>query len=139
VSALNTSTICATLAGSIVQPSQPLGLQQPSVLMVPLPFSFLVVDVLLEGSSSARDRQGTTAVSGPQDHARLLPNAAHWRVFTKGVTKMVARSSIYLLAPTLGLAYGALVPAHAESPSASKRTEYVPIQAIDYDVGSSCF
>jgi hypothetical protein len=49
---------------------------------------------------------------------------------------MVARSSIYLLAATLGLAYGALVPAHAEPLSASKRAEYVPVQAIDYDIGS---
>jgi hypothetical protein len=49
---------------------------------------------------------------------------------------MVARSSVYLLAATLGLTYGALVPAHAEPLSASKRAEYVPVQAIDYDIGS---
>ena len=49
---------------------------------------------------------------------------------------MFARSSIYLLAAALGLAYGPLVPAHAEPLSASKRAEYVPVQAIDYNIGS---
>jgi hypothetical protein len=49
---------------------------------------------------------------------------------------MVARSSVHLLAATLGLAYGTLVPAHAGPLSASKRAEYVPAQAIDYDIGS---
>jgi hypothetical protein len=49
---------------------------------------------------------------------------------------MFARSSIYRLAAALGLAYGALVPAHAEPLSASKRAEYVPVQAIDYHIGS---
>lgn len=45
MSQFNPSTICATLAGSILQPSRPFGTRQPSVLMVPLPCSFLVVDV----------------------------------------------------------------------------------------------
>jgi hypothetical protein len=53
VSPFNTSTICATLAGSIVHLPLPAP-QQRSVFMRPVPSSFLVVDVL-PGGESARD------------------------------------------------------------------------------------
>jgi hypothetical protein len=46
VSPFNTSTICATLVGSILQPSLSFAHTAASVLVVPPPSSFLVVDIL---------------------------------------------------------------------------------------------